>query len=100
MKLPVIGPLLFLPASAAAAFLADFLHRQPRNAQFLAGVVGPATGLAAAGGSSVLPVDVAPPGSAAGRSWGLGSRKRQTTAGQPPATRPAVPPAADAGKQQ
>lgn len=34
MQLPVVGPLLFLPASAAAACLADYLHRLPYNAAF------------------------------------------------------------------
>lgn len=34
MQMPVVGPLLFLPASAAAAFLADYLHRLPYNAAF------------------------------------------------------------------
>jgi hypothetical protein len=87
MKLPIIGPLLFLPASAAAAFLANFLHRQPGNAQFLAApTAGPAAGQSAAGASP-------------GNGWGLGARKRQT--GEAPATRPAVPPSAGgAGKQQ
>ncbi len=36
MRMPVVGPLLFLPASAASAFLADLLHRAPRNARYLA----------------------------------------------------------------
>lgn len=34
MQMPIAGPLLFLPASAAAAFLADYLHRLPYNAAF------------------------------------------------------------------
>lgn len=34
MQIPVVGPLLFLPLSAAAAFLADYLHRLPYNAAF------------------------------------------------------------------
>lgn len=37
MQMPIVGPLLFLPASAAAAFLADYLHRLPCNAQFEVG---------------------------------------------------------------
>jgi hypothetical protein len=61
MKIPIVGPLLFLPvcyhcyhccvhgamhdarwtlqASAAAAYLADLLHRQPANASFIAGLL-------------------------------------------------------------
>ena len=42
MRLPIVGPLLFLPASAAAAFLADYLHRLPCNSQFQVSG-GPAT---------------------------------------------------------
>lgn len=35
MELPIVGPLLFLPASAAAAFLASYLHSLPSNRQLL-----------------------------------------------------------------
>ena len=33
-QVPIVGPLLFLPASAGAAYLANFLDRLPSNAQF------------------------------------------------------------------
>ena len=33
-SIPVVGPLLFVFASAAAAFLADFLDRLPKNKQY------------------------------------------------------------------
>lgn len=39
MQTPIVGPMLFLPASAAAAFLADYLHRLPYNAQYQASAV-------------------------------------------------------------
>jgi hypothetical protein len=87
MKLPIIGPLLFLPAAAAAACLADFLHRQASNASFVALPAAEAAGASAPAGSGV-------PGEASGHSWGLGSRKlkKQRLAAQP-VTRPAMPPA-------
>ena len=33
-SIPVVGPLLFVFSSAAAAFLADFLDRLPKNKQY------------------------------------------------------------------
>lgn len=39
LQLPVVGPLLFLPAAAAAAYLADLLDRLPSTQKFKAGVV-------------------------------------------------------------
>ena len=92
MRLPVIGPLLFLPAAAAAAYLADFLHRQPANFEFVVGPTAAAAGGRDAGASSHATVaggrNVAADGSADSSSWRHGSKRRQTADG--PATRPAA----------
>ena len=37
LRLPVVGPLMFLPAAAAAAYLAAFLDRLASNRDFKAG---------------------------------------------------------------
>lgn len=39
LQLPVVGPLLFLPAAAAAAYLADLLDRLPSTQKFKSGLV-------------------------------------------------------------
>jgi hypothetical protein len=78
MKIPIVGPLLFLPASAAAAYLADFLHRQPDNAPFIAGAAGGQPGAGAA---------PSPSSAAGGDAWQAPLLK-QRHQGSQPATRP------------